>query len=114
MIGVISQRLVRKVCPKCSNEVLIKESENESTNTTIAVGCEECNYTGYKGRTVAYEILQIDDDIKNAIQQNKEAKFIKEIGIKNGMITFDNSYERLLKNKITTLEECIINKEIIN
>lgn len=114
LIGVISQRLVRKVCPKCSNEVLIKESENESTNTTIAVGCEECNYIGYKGRTVAYEILQIDDDIKNAIQQNKEAKFIKEIGIKNGMITFDNSYERLLKNKITTLEECIINKEIIN
>ena len=114
LIGVISQRLVRKVCPKCRNEVLIKESENESTNTTIAVGCEECNYIGYKGRTVAYEILQIDDDIKNAIQQNKEAKFIKEIGIKNGMITFDNSYERLLKNKITTLEECIINKEIIN
>ena len=45
---------------------------------------------------------------------NKEAKIIKQIGIKNGMITFDDSYSRLLKEKITTLEECIMNKEIIS
>ena len=114
LIGVISQRLVRKLCVNCSNEIVIKQSENKPISTSISIGCEECRYIGYDGRTVAYEILQIDDEIKNAIQQNKEAKNIKQIGIKNGMITFDDSYSRLLKEKITTLEECIMNKEIIS
>ena len=114
LIGVISQRLVRKVCKKCSNDVLIQQNEEKSMRTAIPIGCEECGYTGYKGRTVVYEILQIDDDIKEAIQQNKQEKELKEIAIKNGMITFEDSYSRLLRNKITTLEECIINTKIIN
>ena len=114
LIGVISQRLVRKLCVNCSNEIVIKQSENKPISTSISIGCEQCRYVGYDGRTVAYEILAIDDEIKNAIQQNKEAKIIKQIGIKNGMITFDDSYSRLLKEKITTLEECIMNKEIIS
>ena len=113
LIGIISQRLVRKVCTNCSNDVVIKQNESESISTAIPIGCEECRFTGYEGRTVAYEILQIDDEIKSAIQQNKEAKFIKQVAVKNGMITFEDSYSRLLKEKITTLEECLINKEII-
>ena len=52
--------------------------------------------------------------LKKAIQENKDARVIKEIAIKNGMITFDDSYSRLLRKKLTTLEECIMNKEIIN
>ena len=55
-----------------------------------------------------------NDDVKKAIQENKDARVIKEIAIKNGMITFDDSYSRLLRKKLTTLEECIMNKEIIN
>lgn len=113
LIGIISQRLVRKVCTNCSNDVVIKQNESESISTAIPIGCEECRFTGYEGRTVAYEILQIDDEIKSVIQQNKEAKFIKQVAVKNGMITFEDSYSRLLKEKITTLEECLINKEII-
>ena len=113
LIGIISQRLVRKVCTNCSNDVVIKQNESESISTAIPIGCEECRFTGYEGRTVAYEILQIDDEIKSAIQQNKEAKFIKQVAVKYGMITFEDSYSRLLKEKITTLEECLINKEII-
>ncbi len=113
LIGIISQRLVRKVCPSCSSEVTIKQNESNSINTCIPIGCEECKNTGYNGRTVVYEILQIDDEIKNAIQQHKESNYIKEIAVKNGMITFDDSYSRLLKEKITTLEECIMNKEIM-
>lgn len=114
LIGVISQRLVRKVCENCSNEVVIKQNEKKSISTAIPIGCEECSYTGYNGRTVAYEILTIDDEIRNGIQQNKEAKDLKDIAIKNGMITFEDSYSTLIKNKITTLEECIVNNEIIN
>lgn len=114
LIGVISQRLVRKVCENCSNEVVINQNENKSINTTIPIGCKECSYTGYNGRTVVYEILTIDDEIRNAIQQNKEAKYIKNIAIKNGMITFQDSYSILIKSKITTLEECVMNEEILS
>ena len=114
LIGVISQRLVRKVCENCSNDVVINQNEKKSIYTTIPIGCEECSHTGYNGRTVAYEILTIDDEIRNAIQQNKEAKDIKNIAVKNGMITFEDTYSSLIKNKITTLEECIMNKEILS
>lgn len=114
LIGVISQKLVRKVCKNCSNEVVIKQNDNESISTTIPIGCEDCLYTGYSGRTVAYEILMIDDEIRNGIQEKKQAKDMKNIAIKNGMITFEDSYSTLIKNKITTLEECIVNNETIN
>lgn len=114
LIGVISQRLVRKVCENCSNEVIINQNKNKSICTAIPIGCKECSYIGYNGRTVAYEILKVDDEIRNGIQENKEAKDIKDIAIKNGMITFEESYSHLIKNKITTLEECIINKEILS
>lgn len=113
LIGIISQRLVRKVCENCSNEVVIKQDENKSITTTIPIGCEECSYTGYSGRTVAYEILQIDDDIRNAIQQGKDAKDIKPIAIKNGMITFEDTYSMLIETNTTTIEECMMNKEIL-
>ena len=82
--------------------------------TTIPIGCEECSYTGYSGRTVAYEILQIDDDIRNAIQQGKDAKDIKPIAIKNGMITFEDTYSMLIETNTTTIEECMMNKRNIN
>lgn len=114
LIGVISQRLVRKVCKGCSNEVVIKQNEEKSICTAIPIGCEECSYIGYHGRTVAYEVLAIDDEIRNGIKENKEAKDLKNIGIKNGMITFEDSYSDLIKNKVTTLEECIMNQEIID
>lgn len=112
LIGVVSQRLVRKVCENCNNEIVIKQSEKQSVSTAIPIGCEKCAHTGYNGRTVAYEILTIDDEIRNGIKEHKEAKDIKNIAIKNGMITFEDSYSNLIKDKITTLEECIINKEI--
>lgn len=113
LIGVISQRLVRKVCTDCSNEITITQDENKSIDTAIPIGCNQCNGIGYSGRTAVYEILQIDDEIRQAVQSNKGVNKIKDIAIKNGMITFDDSYTRLIKEKITTLEECIINKEIL-
>ena len=107
LIGVISQKLVRKVCPKCSRDILIIDSIEGNINTKVAVGCGMCN-NGYLGRTAVYEILEIDDDIKKCIKQIKDSKEIKEIAIKNGMITFEESSKKLINNKITTLKECLM------
>lgn len=113
LLGVIAQRLIRRVCNNCSHDVVIKDDFEGEIMTKIPSGCELCNKSGYKGRTAVYEILEINDEIKSCIQNMREAKFIKETAIKNGMITFDDSYRRLVKDKITTLEECMMINDLI-
>lgn len=82
--GIISQRLVKKVCPKC------KATDNN---------CFYCNGNGYLGRTVVYEILQIDDEIRDCISDLKRHKEIRNIAIKRGkMITFEESYRNIAQN----------------
>lgn len=81
LVGVIAQRLVKKVCPYCNGE-------NNS--------CEYCYGSGYLGRTVVYEILQIDDEIRQCISDINKYKEIKDMAIKSGkMITFDDSYRNI-------------------
>lgn len=94
LIGVISQKLVRKLCTKC-------EGNKEKV-------CLDCNGDKYSGRTAIYEILEIDEDIKCCIQEQRDIKEILNIAIKNGMITFEDTIHKLISKKITTLEECII------
>ena len=78
LVGVISQRLVRKVCPKCSG---------------IKYDCDYCSGKGYLGRTIVYEILQVDDEIRECIRNLDRHKEIREIAIERGkMITFEDSY----------------------
>lgn len=113
LLGVISQRLVRKVCNKCSHDVVIKDNLECEVMTKIPVGCKNCNGNGYIGRTAVYEILEVNDEIKSCIQNMQEAKFIKEIALKNGMITFEDSYKKAVANKITTLEECMMINDLI-
>lgn len=86
LVGVIAQRLVKKVCPYC---------EGEDKN------CEYCSGKGYLGRTVVYEILQIDDEIRECINYLNRHKEIKKLAIKKGkMITFEDSYKELAQNKL--------------
>ena len=81
LVGVIAQRLVKKVCLYCNGE-------NNS--------CEYCHGSGYLGRTVVYEILQIDDEIRQCISDINKHKEIKDMAIKSGkMITFDDSYRNI-------------------
>lgn len=81
LIGVISQRLVKKTCVYCQGE-----------------GCEKCKESGYLGRTIVYEILQIDDEIRTYINDLNKWNQIRKIAIERGkMITFDDSYKRIIE-----------------
>lgn len=81
LIGVISQRLVKKTCVYCQGE-----------------GCEKCKESGYLGRTIVYEILQIDDEIRTYINDLNKWDQIRKISIERGkMITFDDSYKRIIE-----------------
>ena len=108
--GVVSQKLVRKVCEHCS----IEEELDENTYTKLKLktikieqGCSKCNYSGYKGRIAVYEILEINKRIKHSIIDSELSDEIYNLGKLNGMISFQDSCSYLLKNGITTLKECM-------
>lgn len=104
LIGVISQRLVRKLCNKCSHDIIITDNHGNNIETKVAIGCNECS-DGYVGRTAIYEILELNNDVKLSISKMKDEQDIKNTAIKNGMITFDDTYKRLVEEKVITIEE---------
>jgi type IV pilus assembly protein PilB len=113
--GVISQKLVRKVCGHCSIEEELDENTYKKLKLkTIKIeqGCSKCNYSGYKGRIAVYEILEIDKRIKHSIIDSELSDEIYILGKLNGMISFQDSCSYLLKNGITTLKECMFMENI--
>ena len=124
----VSQRLVRKVCPYC--KVAREFTEDEKTIMNIiaekykvkldfkgkvtydAVGCEKCNHTGYYDRIAVFEVLIVDDEIKQLIVNNASSIEIREQALKENYRPFivDGIYKVL--DGITTLEE-LNNKLII-
>ena len=86
LVGIISQRLVKKVCPYCGGKV---------------EKCEYCGGKGYLGRTVVYEILEIDEAIRECISDFEKNNRIKDVAIERGkMITFDQCYRALVQKNL--------------
>ena len=117
LIGVLSQRLVRRVCEHCKVEVKpdpetlrrlgLSEAEIKGARPYKGMGCERSGGTGYKGRYAIHELLVVDDEIRHAIVAGKSATEIKEIARRKGMKTLreDGLYKAL--QGITTLEEVL-------
>ncbi|MFK7794657.1 MAG: type II secretion system ATPase GspE [Gammaproteobacteria bacterium] len=114
--AVIAQRLVRVLCQHCKQPLLapqkfIKDCENNhleaSSDTQIysAKGCDECNGTGYAGRTCIVELLCLDDEIKKKILEHADANELQNMAIKNGMQTLYLDGLAKVLSGITTLEE---------
>lgn len=106
LIGIISQKLVRKICNNCNHGIFIKNDVDEEINTDTELGCDKCEDTGYYGRTAIYEILEINENLKHDINNWTNSCNIASIAIGNEMITFEDSAKYLIENYITTQEEC--------
>jgi len=118
LLAVIAQRLVRKLCPKCkkekefSNEELLHEGVSQRVITkypdyTIyeAVGCENCHDTGYTGRQVIIEILEIDEDLEAMISQKSATLDILKKAQEKGMHSMrEDGFIKILTG-VTTFEE---------
>jgi len=120
---IIAQRLVRKLCQKCriSKEVeqkelatklsaeLIKTHFNDSQTIRMyfGKGCPVCHNTGYMGRIGIFEVLIINDSIREAVVAKKTATDIKTLAVKAGMTTMLDDGLNKVKNGLTTLEEII-------
>ena len=117
----VSQRLVRRICPYCSKERDYTEEEKkiiteigEKNNTKFDLtkkktfdtcGCEKCNYTGFLGRIAAFEVLNLDDEIKQAIMEEKSTIEIRKIAMtKNYRPLVVDAIKKVIEG-YTTLKE---------
>ncbi|GAB5603131.1 type IV pilus assembly ATPase PilB [Thermus sp. FJN-A] len=117
LIGVLSQRLVRRICDHCKVEVKpdpevlrrlgLSEEEILGVKLYKGMGCERCSGTGYKGRYAIHELLVVDDEIRHAIVAGKSATEIKEIARRKGMKTLREDGIQKAFQGITTLEEVL-------
>ena len=113
LIGVLAQRLIRKLCPLCKvpNNVLTDKEKEEfglSEHDIVCSpnGCSECNHIGYHGRTGIHELLIVDDEIQKMIHSSVSEKEIEKYAVtKLGMKTLRDSAISLVKEGITSIEE---------
>lgn len=109
--GVISQRLTRCICPNCKGAYQASDEEKallgDAYVTTLykGSGCQQCNFTGYKGRRAVHEMLVLDQQIKHLINKGALPETIKQYCLEKGMKTLrDNMKELVLKGETTTEE----------
>ena len=118
VIGVIAQRLVRKICPYCKKEIPINDEVRkvmeefkispDEMKIFHGEGCQHCKGTGYKGRTAIFELMIINESIREMIYKNATLSEIRETAIKkNGMITLKEDGLRNIIQGITTIEEVV-------
>jgi type IV pilus assembly protein PilB len=111
VIGIVSQRLVKLLCPKCkesyvANEIQRKMLGIDDENLVLykPVGCNSCN-KGYKGRAAVYEIMTINEEMRRSIDTNANTDQLRGLAIKHGMSTLLESAVNLAKKGETSYEE---------
>jgi type II secretory ATPase GspE/PulE/Tfp pilus assembly ATPase PilB-like protein len=117
---VIGQRLVRKICAHCKEEHTLTPGEEKTLDEVGATnyfdrtrklwhgkGCERCNNSGYSGRIGIYEVMPVDDAIREAMLKRCSASEIKKQAVENGMTTMvQDGFEKAAQS-LTTLEEVL-------
>jgi general secretion pathway protein E len=99
LIGVLAQRLVRKLCPVCKKA--------DADGRYHPVGCAACSHTGYKGRTGVYELMMVDDQQRALIHNRASEAKIFAAAEADGMRSMREDGERLVREGITSLEEIV-------
>lgn len=115
LIGIIAQRLVRKICPACREEYapdaeLFKQmgvdgKKHKGVKFSRGKGCAECFHTGYSGRTGIYEIMEANEEIKDLIFRQTTREVIRQVARDTGMQTLKESAFNKVVDGVTTVEE---------
>ena len=114
-IGVIAQRLVRRLCPECKKAKkadaeeleLLNKKPDEDITIYAPCGCSRCDGTGFKGRIGVYEIMEITQPLRNIISKNGGAEDIKEKALSEGMHTLRMCATDYVLQGITSVSEMI-------
>jgi type IV pilus assembly protein PilB len=119
LVGVISQRLVRRLCPACSVEANLSPHVLEQLagvevvgrdfrgKVRIAKGCDVCGGSGYRGRVGVYEILVADDDLRQAITSNASTLDLRKTALRGAFVPMTRYSNYLLTSGVTTAEELL-------
>ena len=111
LVGVVAQRLMRKVCPYCKKEVATSLSDRLALQEGIkyiskGTGCPHCNQTGYKGRIAIHEVIEIDSKVRKMISNQEEIDDImKYLVEEQGVETLRDQALKLVKEGKTTVDE---------
>jgi type IV pilus assembly protein PilB len=120
----MAQRLIRKLCDKCKKKATLSEAENkiikntldsivdkkyleglDLTNVHESVGCKECNFTGFKGRTGIYEAVLTDENVENVVIQNPSEREINKASESQGLLTMKQDGIIKILSGVTSLDE---------
>jgi general secretion pathway protein E len=117
LAGAMAQRLLRRICPHCALERYLERDEASTLRLSVpegkrvkvkeGKGCHQCRGTGYLGRTGIFEVLAVDDAVKELILKGADAPLIKREAVRHGMRTLRQSALRKLSEGATTVEEVL-------
>ncbi len=115
LIGIVAQRLVRKICPSCIRPVVATDKQKAVLTNTFGYynniqlfegeGCVNCRNTGYKGREGIFECLPVDEALMTLIKEKADINVMKEHALRNGLKTLGDRGILKVEKGITTLKE---------
>jgi type IV pilus assembly protein PilB len=114
---IVAQRLVRRICTFCKEPLevpppaLVQAGFSEHESRTLKLfkgrGCERCSNTGYKGRVGLYEVLEVEDEMREMILSGASAFELRQKAVQNGMMTLRGSGLQKIRDGMTTLDEVV-------
>jgi type IV pilus assembly protein PilB len=114
---IVAQRLVRRICTFCKEplevpapalvEIGFSETEARTLKLFRGRGCDRCSNTGYKGRVGLYEVLEIDDEMREMILSGASAYELRQKAIQNGMVSLRGSGLQKIRDGMTSIEEVV-------
>ncbi len=117
IVCIASQRLIRKICPKCKTPIHVPEDafidagidpeRFKNVELYEGTGCSYCNKTGYKGRMGIFEVMRVDEDIRMLIEGDANSLEIEKAAIEKGMVNLRESAIRKLEAGLTTFDEVL-------
>lgn len=113
VVGVLAQRLLRKICPHCETTYMPTQEELESIGLTCihplkqGVGCDQCYHSGYKGRIGVYELMTLTPSIQKQIVTSADGVQIRTLAIQEGMKLLRQHGQELVLQGVTTIKEVL-------
>jgi type IV pilus assembly protein PilB len=113
LVGVVAQRLVRNICPRCkttyrpSHDEMLMLKMKEPKPLYKGTGCPYCNMTGYKGRTGIHEILVVTREIRELVNRRAPVDQIAQMAARQGTTSLQQSCSELVLSGVTTIDELI-------
>jgi general secretion pathway protein E len=117
VIAIMAQRLVRVICPKCRERYVpppetlralgLSPADLPDGTVSRGKGCDHCMGTGYRGRSGIFELLVIDDEIRQLVLDRISSNVIKKTALGKGMLTLRGDGAQKVAKGITTIEEVL-------